>query len=169
MAVHSVDDFEQQLLFVLRIHNSIRKLCGFEAGTDEGHFINENTVVRLAAMMEDRKPTLKPRGLPKGFNERPKDSQDAYISGVFEKASDAERSVRTLFLFRNLIVHAGGRFDLGTTARLPLPFYQWFCCKYKVPPVGEGCKLVLAGFEVITPLVEGCVGYYRESVGAAQE
>jgi hypothetical protein len=79
-------------------------------------------------------------------------------------ARDSEKTVRVLFLFRNLIVHNGGRFDLSGPRRTPAEkkSYRWFITRYPAAKVREGSMLRLPADEVITPLVDGCVAYSSE-------
>ncbi len=140
-----VADFDQRLEFVLCMHDSSRWLVSREPGTKEGHFINENTVVRLAAMMEA-----------------------VCINAPGGKATHEtdwpEVCVRTLFLLRNIIVHeTDGHFqpDRLTGSRKHLPAFEKFCECHPEAEVAQGDKLRLPYREVIEPLVEGCREYWR--------
>ena len=136
--------FGERLRFVLDMHNKLRCTCP-EPSTPEGRFVNENTVVRLAAMMESEK--LKPR--PK--------AESHHIS-------DAEMTVRVLLLFRNLILHNGGRLDLSGSRRTcqERKSYDSFCHNHRDANVSEGEFLCLSADMVISPLVQGCINYWQE-------
>jgi len=148
MAAEGIPDFEKRLRFVLCMHNKTRCLVEPNPGTPAGHFINENTVVRLAAMMEAA-------GMKAPHGETP------------DNVAWPETCVRTLFLLRNIIVHeAEGYYweeELKLTqSRRHLPAFRKFARAHGAAEVSEGEKLGLDAQEVITPLVDGCVEYARE-------
>ena len=136
-----------ELEHVVKMHNLLRGTC-LKPSTDEGHFVNENTIVRLAAMMDWRE--CKP------------------LTKMGDDATRAEKTVRVLFLFRNLIVHNGGRFDLSGPRRTDAErdSYQWFAEECSAAKVREGSVLRLPADEVIMPLIEGCVEYWSEREGS---
>jgi hypothetical protein len=141
-----MSDFKDRLSFVGCMHNKLRAVCP-QSGTPEGHFVNENTVVRLAAMMDAQKLQPKGKALPAG-------------------ASDAEKTVRVLFLFRHLILHKRGRMELSSCRRTQAEkdSYEWFCQKHSAARVCEGEALRLPADTVISPLVKGCIQYFQESL-----
>ena len=129
---------------VIEMHNDIRMKL-FPRPDDRTHFINENTVVRLAAALEAGEVKA-PSGKASG-NE-----------------SWGDICVRTLFLFRNTIVHeCAGVYQpkqMGGSAR-HIPAYQAFCAKYPDANVGPGARLCLSASSVISPLLDGCLEYCR--------
>ena len=140
------DDFLKQLDFVLDMHDRLRCTCP-EPSTPEGRFVNENTVVRLAAMMEAQKRVkLKPSRTPS------------------QPPTPAEKTVRVLFLFRHLVLHNGGRLDLSGRYRTDAErrSYEWFCCQHKEAEIPEDEELRLPFDKVIRPLIEGCRSYWLE-------
>jgi len=138
-----VSDLLDGLEHVAKMHTRLRGTCP-ESSTPEGHFVNENTIVRLAAMMEWQES--KPSGM------------------LSANATSAEKTVRVLFLFRNLIVHNGGRFDLSGPKRTDAErdSYDWFGAEHSAAKVSQGCMLCLSEPDVLVPLIEGCVEYWSE-------
>ncbi len=154
-----METFREQLDFVLAMHNRLR-LTSLEPGTPEGHFVNENTAIRLAAMMEGQclKPPSEPKCKGLGEHER-----EAAQESWFDDLTDAERAVRTLFLFRNLIVHNRGHLELTSIHRTwaESRSYAWFCDQHRDARVAEHNLLCLSADSVITPLVNGCREYWK--------
>ena len=105
----------------------------------------------MAAMMEGQK--LKPTG-----------------RALSPTASGAEKTVRVLFLLRNLILHREGRLVLCSSRTTPAQkdSYAWFYRMRRAARVCEGEVLRLPADTVITPLVKGCRRYFRECVMAAR-
>ena len=139
-----MSDLLDALEHVAKMHTRLRGTCP-ESSTPEGHFVNENTVVRLAAMMDWHK--FKPKG-----------------KKLCVDATPAEKTVRVLFLFRHLVVHNGGRFDLSGPKRTDAErdSYDWFGAEHSAAKVSQGCMLCLSEPDVLVPLIEGCVEYWSE-------
>jgi len=141
--------FEARLRFVLNMQNAVRWIMYRPPDTPQGRFVNENTVLRLAAMMEAEEvkdQTLKPEG---------------HLS---ENATPAEVSVRVLFLFRNLILHADGRLVLRSerVTESQRSAYRRFCQHWGLTCLQEGEVLCQDTTRVMVPLVTGCRDYYLE-------
>jgi hypothetical protein len=126
---------------ILGIHDRIRTDL-YPDSSEEGHLINENTVVRVAAAMEayDFKP------------------------GWDEAKSWEEICAQTAFFFRNAIVHkAKGHLDPRKIQHYSerKRVYETFCRRVPTARVEEGERLCLAGKEVLTPLINGCIEYVK--------
>jgi len=140
--------FESKLKFVINMHNALRWMYPAPR-TPQAHFVNENTILRLAAMMEGEElkgRTLKPEG------------------PLSDDATRGEVSVRVLFLFRNLILHADGRLALRakhvkTSQR---DAYRRFCEGWGLTCQQEGETLCLDATRVMVPLATGCREYYLQ-------
>jgi len=142
------------------MHNTLRLTCP-EPGTPEGHFVNENTVVRLAAMMEI--PELKLRDGPRRPRCVPKEQREAWRKESFGAMLPAEKAVRVLFLFRHLILHAAGVLRLdGRRGKWEEWSYDWFCDQHGDARVREGEELRLPADAVITPIIDACEEYVRQ-------
>ncbi len=128
---------------VVKMHNLLRGVLQKPDG--RSHFVNEDTLVRLAAAVEAAGGEA-PKGRATGSEEW------------------GEICARTLFLFRNIVMHdAAGRFEptkLEGSVR-HLPAYEAFCAKHPDARVGVGERLCLAADSVMRPLLEGCLAYYR--------
>jgi hypothetical protein len=133
---------------VVAMHNLIRaKLLPWS--DDRSHFVNENTVVRLAAALEAG-GVRAPSGVATG------------------KEPWGETCVRTLFLFRNTILHeCAGVYDPGRLrgSHRHLRAYDAFCDAWPRARVDPGTMLCLATDAVTTPLLEGCLEYCRGLCG----
>ncbi len=137
-------DFDEELRFILNMHNLVRGSL-FPDADEAGHFINENTVVRVAALIEEH--GLKP--LPPDKRQLP--------------AKGAEVHRDTIFLLRHCILHQQGYYRPSKIKRKDLiPAYEEF---YKLHPeakVADGKRLCLAAKEVLEPLVDGCIKYWKQ-------
>ena len=144
-AVHLANRLER----IVTIHNRVRQTCFPDPSSEEGHFANENTVVRMAATME-----AIGLGPPSG-------------NGTADMEWP-EVAIRTLFLFRNIIVHEPEGYyrpELLGGSKRHLRAYDMFCDMYPQARVSEGEKLCLAGDEVILPLMTGCIVWWWEKQG----
>lgn len=134
------------LRFVLEMHNRLRSLLP-EPDELPSHFVNENTVVRVAATLE----------------------QNGIEAAWKPPTTDWGRvCINTTFFMRNCAVHAAaGRLDPTRIDcyKCRVEFYKQFCSRIEEARVKEGERLCLAGLEVLTPLIEGCIQFV-ESIGA---
>lgn len=127
---------------ILDVHNDVRQRLYPRPGA-KASVVNENTVVRTAAILEaaGRKPSgpLAPR------------------------ASSEEICIRTLFLFRHFIVHLRGIYrprKLRTnTKRDLLPAFRRFRRQHRAAHVRQGERLCLAADAVLKPLIQGCIDF----------
>jgi len=132
---------------ILRVHNQIRTDL-YPDARDEGHLIKENTVIRVAAAMEAY-------GFKPGWG----------------RAKTWEMTcAQTAFFLRNAIVHeARGHLDpkrIDCYSKRK-HVYETFCERVPAARVGEGDCLCLAGREVLTPLISGCIEYVKTADPAA--
>jgi hypothetical protein len=162
------EGFTERLKTIREMHDLLRMVC-LAPATPEGHYVNENTVVRLAAMMEAER--LAPPKEPKCVQTLRQEEQADYRARRFSQMSDAERTVRTLFLLRHLIVHRpAGRFlPTGNSTYYERAAYGWFCSCHPDAKVEEGETLRLPFNTVIVPLCEGCTAYARQRLSRHTE
>jgi hypothetical protein len=109
---------------------------------DVGHFINENTVTRLASSMEEH--GYKNKLLEKGNS----------------KITLEEAAVGTTILFKNCILHYGGKLWYNPTT-FYVPHYDLFCQSVKAAKVNIGDRLCLSIGDVVVKLIEGCQKYIK--------
>ena len=107
---------------------------------DVGHFINENTVIRLASSLEEH----------------------GYKNKLLEKGNSnitlEEAAVGTTILFKNCILHYGGKLWYNPTT-FYVPHYDLFCECVKVAKVNKGDRLCFSNSDVVVKLIEGCQKY----------
>lgn len=142
------EGFDTKLQFIINMHNSLRWLYR-ASGTPQGHFVNENTLLRLAAMMETEKV--------RGVRLKPEGQLSA-------NAIPAEVSVRVLFLFRNFILHTDGCLALHgkRITDSQRNAYKRFCQHWNITSQEEGETLNLDASRVLIPLATGCRDYFLE-------
>lgn len=142
-----LDEFKEKLDLALRVHNAAR--CALPPESQEGHFVNENTLIRIDEELEAIRDRL-------GVNwlKRPRISTvpgfDAYI---------------TMRVYRNSIVHNRGRLSdqfhgCPDPRRNRSQFhanYKRFCDSVGVPPLQPGGDLMLSAHQpdFLTKLIEG--------------
>jgi hypothetical protein len=141
-----------ELDFVERMHDLLRSWC-LEPSTDEGHFVNENTVLRLAALLDAR--CLKPSTQKEVIGDHPSTEQRRTW---LQSMTDSERVVRVLFMFRNCIMHNGGRLRRADARS---DWYRWFCQSCDQAMVSPGEVLRLPFRPVVAALIAGCRGYAK--------
>lgn len=133
-----------ELELIASIHSDIRGRLYRWPG-DRAHFVNENTLVRLAAVLDagGRKPSGK----------------------MIPRATWPEVCVRTVFLLRHMIVHLDGMYrprKLRESSRKNLmPAFRKFRAKHTAAKVKQGEKLCLDADAVLDRLFTGCVDYVR--------
>jgi hypothetical protein len=108
-----------------------------------GHFINENTVVRLAASLEEYKNKL--------------------CKNNSNNIDLDEAAAGTTILFRNCILHHGGKLEYKPDT-FYIKHYKKFCDNFKDARVKEGDKLCLSISEVVLPLIDKCLKYIKRPV-----
>ena len=145
MTHDKLDIFVNQLGFVRDMHEKLRR--ALPQKDDHSHFVNENTVIRMCAVLEANKV----------FAPSKEADQDA---------TDAEICVRTLFLFRNIILHEpAGQYEpskLTPRGRRHISAYEKFCEHHPKAHVDVGQILCLASKEVLAPLLAGCIEYVSD-------
>ena len=112
------------------------------------HFINENTIIRLAAALEVngvKTEWKNPKGMIPNYNYK-----------------DAA-SIGTIFLFRNSIMHNGGKLKFKKNV-LNKKYYEEFCVNHPEAKKNEGETLCLAIDSVILPLIKGCLDFINKIV-----
>ena len=133
------NSFSTRIAPLLDVHNRIRTKLFQEPGP-EGHLINENLVVRMAAVAEVLR--LKPRSdrLPRDWGH-------------------GDIGVRVLFFFRDLILHRDGRLDTRASRGVYKQAYDRFCDRCPDARVKEGEQLRLPGQPVLTELLADVTSY----------
>lgn len=107
---------------------------------DVGHFFNENAVVRLAQSLEAG-----------GYKQKLLDNGNTNITLD-------EAAVGTTILFRNCILHSGGKLEYKPNT-FYVPHYNLFCQNYKEAKANIGERLRLSISEVVIKLIEGSLKY----------
>ena len=105
-----------------------------------GHFINENTVVRLASSLEEYK------------------YKDKLLKNNSNNIDLDEAAAGTTILFRNCILHHGGKLKYKPKT-FYIKHYEKFCDNFKDARVKKGDKLCLSISEVVFPLIDECLKY----------
>jgi hypothetical protein len=144
-----VNEFMHFVAKAIVVHNSSRAFWG--SGTDEGHFINENTIVRLA---EAAKVLRKELGGPDWYESN--DPNTVYFV--------------VLCHFRDCIIHYEGRnvteaeFDKMADNKYDIRKNEYIvlCRNLHISPFGNGNeKLCLTAQPVIETLLKGMIEFTK--------
>ena len=154
--VRAVEDMSR----IVHIHNKVR--CVFSVPGPVASFVNENTVVRAAAVMEHHLEKRLRRTVPV---RQKKTFRLADMLGDWHAPPDyADACVRTLFLLRHFVVHLEGRYRPRSlwhwSKQHLLPGYREFVRLVPAAQVAHGEALCLSGEEVLKPLLQGCRDYW---------
>lgn len=155
-----IDLFKQHLNLVNRVHYLTRGQGILALPSDEGHFVNENALVRIDDELESLRQT---RGKPEWIDtETRTPGFDAYI---------------TMRVYRNSIVHKGGYLNdelfNGKWQRFH-PNYERFCNSIgdpRVRPLRQGEQLMLSVTDpdFLSALVKGIVEYAENVLLLSQQ
>jgi hypothetical protein len=154
---------------IVRTHVALRS--AFRIPGTVASFINENTVVRTAAVMEHH---LVRRTRRRIAVSRQKVLKLQDLLGDWCAESDwPDTCVRTVFVLRHFIIHLGGCYRPRSlhhwSRRHLLPAYRVFAKQIEPARVKQGEDLCLADPEVMQPLLMGCRDYWlRRRPGRAR-
>ena len=136
-----------QLERVRSIHDQVRDKL-YPLPCDAAHFVNENTVVRIAAAFE-------------AYNCQPD------IAWGLPSKGRPEVCTRAVFFLRNVILHEAGGYLLSRKIHKyeeRKHVYEALCHLVPDARVKEGERLKLGGEEVLTPLFQGCIEYLNSQL-----
>jgi len=155
--VRAVEDIGR----IVHIHNKVR--CVFSVPGPVASFVNENTVVRAAAVMEHYLERRFRRRVPVRKQKR-RTEED--LLGPWDAGADwPDVCMRTVFVLRHFIVHLGGRYRPRSlrplSRKILLPAYRRFSRCIPAAKVRENEALCLDATNVITPILLGCRDYWR--------
>jgi hypothetical protein len=137
-------DLRTTLEQIIEIHGMIRNV--YPDTSPEGHFINENTVLRVASLLElyDFKPSRT-------------------LNDDCAAANEYDVCVRALFFIRDTVMHSGGnasklyKKDKNERLKILNEFYR----RHNLPTITLDDRPYLGGKEALTPLINGCIEYVR--------
>jgi len=148
------------MIEIIEIHNQIRDV--FKAPGKVASFVNENTIVRTAAVMEEHLTCRFRCRAPASGKKHPQ--LEDLLGPWCPTADSPDICMRTLFLMRHFIVHLGGIYQpcdlMDGSKRNLLPAFQEFYRTICVATVKEGDAWCLDAKEVLTPLLQGCLDYW---------
>ncbi len=153
----------QDLAEIISFHNTIR--CRFQRPSALAHFVNENTIVRAAAVMEHHLVERARRRIPTKQKRHLQLVRD--LLGPWTGNGDwPDVCMRTLFVLRHCVVHLNGRYrprSLAPSSRSDLlPAFRRFCACVPGAKVRQGETLCLDARVVMTPILEGCRDYWPQ-------
>lgn len=133
---------EDDLDLIVSVHNEVRTTL-YPRQDRKAHLINENTVLRLQALLEAH-------------------ALDAPKSPVSANATNGEIAARTLKYLRNLIIHR----DHGMFKTRPdsphWSAFERFARKHPAIRVADGQPICLDAEKVLQPLVDGLCRWAKQ-------
>ena len=151
---------------IISHHDALR--CFFPHPGPTASFVNENTVVRAAAVVE-RHIERRARRLKRVAPGKPLRLSEAAteVLGPWGKNADwPDVCIRALLVLRHMIVHLDGKYRPGRLrpqSRMQLlPAFRRFCRCVPAARVRVGWPLSLSGAEVIRPMLEGCRDHWKQ-------
>lgn len=129
--------FADELDLIIRVHNRIRTEL-YPHPSPEAHLVNENTVLRLQALLEAY-------------------DLDAPKTGMATGATDGEIAVRALKYLRNLMPHKDHGVFRVRKCSVHWDAFRQFAARYADARVPEGQPICLDAEKVLQPLADGLV------------